>query len=165
MARFEAITGWPGGMLYSAAHGRLYCVAPRGLIPEYPYTMATLRAPTAQEQHAWGTGVQPRMVVDVTGLTDLSRSISVRDLCVAPWNSYLVVRLSEGSVVVAYTVSPALRRLDSSAAGQVAIACGNDVAGWHAELVRQYGGEHWHFTPPHGQPITGPRPQATAAGL
>ena len=74
MARFEMIAGWPGGVLYSATHGRLYCVAPRGLVPDHPYTMAALRPPSVQEQRVWGAGVQPRMVVDVTGVADLHPS-------------------------------------------------------------------------------------------
>jgi len=164
MARFEPIATWPGSMLYRAAHGRLYCAAPRGLIPEYPYTMAALRPPTSAEQRSWGTGVQPRMVVDVTGLADLPHALVARDLRVAPWNAYLVLRLPEGSLVVAYKISSALPRLDHGAAGQVAIAAGHDVAGWHAEIVRQYGGEHWHFTPPHAHQSTGPRPHASAIG-
>jgi hypothetical protein len=165
MARFEMIAGWPGGVLYTATHGRLYCAAPRGLVPDHPYTMAALRPPSAQEQRAWGVGVQPRMVVDVTGMTDLHPSLRAGKLCVAPWNAYLVLRLPEGQVVVAYKLGTALPRLDRDAATQVAIAGGHDVAGWPAEVTRRYQSEHWYFLPPRPHPIPTPSGRLISAQL
>jgi len=64
MPRYEPIEGWPGGTMYRAPHGRVYCAAPRGLIPDYPYSIASLRRPTRDEAGSWGPGVVPRMVVD-----------------------------------------------------------------------------------------------------
>ena len=164
MARFEPIANWPGSVLYTAAHGRLYCAVPRGLIPEHPYTMAALRAPSPAEQQAWGPGVQPRMVVDVTDIPDLQRSIGSRNLPVAPWNTYLVLRLPDSRVVVAYRVAPTMPRLNEATAGQVAIASGHDVAGWAAEVTRHYGSEQWQFIPPRYDSLPGPVPTIAITG-
>lgn len=153
MARYRVLDEWPGSVLYVAANGRTYCAAPRGLIPEHPYTIRTLRQPSLDERRTWGPSVQPRMVLDVTEVPDLSLQIEDRTLSVAPWNAYLVLRLSEGSVIVAYRLSPELPRLDKAAAGQVAIASGHDVAGWTSHVVQQQSGERWHFSPPNWQPL------------
>lgn len=152
MARYIAIEEWPGSIIYASAHGRLYCAAPRGLIPEYPYTMDTLRPPNQQEQGQWGQGVQPRMVIDVTTQRDLPQCVRWRALLVAPWNSYLVLHLPEGEVVVAYKKSGEVPLLDQSMAAQVALASGIDVDGWAAELRRRHGNEQWCFWPPQGRP-------------
>src|SRR5579862_7128401 len=108
MARYEPIEGWPGSVLYTAAHGRIYCAAPRGLIPEHPYSMDALRPPTAQEAREWGPGVLPRMVVDVTGKRDFHQAVQRRTLSIAPWNAYLVLRLPQGAVIVAYRLASEL---------------------------------------------------------
>ena len=85
MARFEPVGEWPGTMLYRACHGRVYCALPRGLIPEYPYTVATLRRPTEAELRDWGPGVLPRMVVDVTDHHNLGGALRAGSLQVMPW--------------------------------------------------------------------------------
>ncbi|HVA89898.1 MAG TPA: hypothetical protein VNL71_08635 [Chloroflexota bacterium] len=154
MARFEPVVEWPGAMLYRAIHGRVYCAMPRGLIPEYPYTVATLRQPTAMEQQAWGPGVLPRMVVDVTNHGNLAGALRAGSLHVAPWSAYLVLRLPENLVIVAYRIGPGAIPLDRQSAGQVAIGSGHDVAGWSAEVIRHFQGERWHFTPPSLQAFT-----------
>jgi hypothetical protein len=153
MARFEPVAEWPGAMLYRAIHGRVYCAMPRGLIPEYPYTVATLRQPTAAESREWGPGVLPRMVVDVTDHGNLAGALRAGSLHVMPWNAYLVLHLPGNRVVVAYRIGPGTIPLDRQAAGQVAIGSGHDVAGWSAEVVRHFQGERWHFTPPAFEPI------------
>ncbi len=161
MARYEPIKHWPGSVLYHAANERVYCAAPRGLIPAYPYTLAALRRPSQEETRRWGSGVAPRMVVDVTNTLDkaLDTAIRSRTLIVAPWNAYLVLRLPDDRVVVAYKISGELRRLDQVAATQVAIASGYDVAGWSVDLVRPFQGEDWHFTPPHFVDVLGQWPE------
>jgi len=158
MARYEAIPEWPGSVMYRAAHGRVYCAAPRGLIPEYPYSIAALRRPSSEEQRNWGVGVTPRMVVDVTSVRDLTKVIHGRTLEVAPWNAYLVLTLPDNRVIVAYRTSNDLPKLDKLSATQVAIASGHDVGGWSSEVIRHFQGERWHFTPPRYEPMPAPRP-------
>ena len=158
MARFEPVTEWPGTILYRALHGRLYCALPRGLIPEYPYTVATLRQPTVMERQEWGDGVLPRMVVDVTDHGNLREALRAGSLHVMPWSAYLVLRLPDQRVVVAYRTSPEMIRLDRQAAGQVAIGSGYDVAGWSAEVIRHFQGERWQFTPPSFESLASARP-------
>lgn len=148
MARFEPVEEWPGTVLYRAIHGRLYCAMPRGLIPEYPYTVATLRQPTPTERSEWGPGVLPRMVVDVTKHENLSSSLRDGSLRVMPWNAYLVLRLPDQRVIIAYSITPNMIRLDRQTAGQVALSSGYDVAGWTSEVIRHFQGERWQFTPP-----------------
>jgi len=148
MARFEPVEEWPGTVLYRAIHGRLYCAMPRGLIPEYPYTVATLRQPTPAERHEWGPGVLPRMVVDVTEHAHLQGSLRDGSLRVPPWSAYLVLRLPDQRVVIAYSTTPGMIRLDRQTAGQVALGSGYDVAGWPSEVIRHFQGERWQFTPP-----------------
>ncbi|MDB5059324.1 MAG: hypothetical protein JWO59_2796 [Chloroflexi bacterium] len=158
MARYEPIPDWPGSVMYRAAHGRIYCAAPRGLIPAYPYSMAALRPPTSEESRNWGPGVLPRMVVDVTNVRELARMIREQTMQVAPWNAYLVLRLPDSRVIVAYGTSGELPRLDKRSAAQVAIASGHDVDGWSSEMIRRFQGEHWQFTPPRYEPVLGPLP-------
>jgi hypothetical protein len=148
MARFEPVAEWPGTVLYRAIHGRIYCAMPRGLIPEYPYTVATLRQPTPAERRDWGDGVLPRMVVDVTEHGNLQAALRDGTLHVMPWCAYLVLRLPDQRVVIAYSTTPGLIRLDRQTAGQVAMGSGYDVAGWSAEVIRHFQGERWQFTPP-----------------
>jgi len=158
MARYTAIEGWPGSVLYTASNGRIYCAAPRGLIPEHPYSIDALRPPNQEERRQWGAGVQPRMVTDVTSLPDLQQRVSRRTLQVAPWNAYLVLRMEEGTIIVVYRFNGEVPRLDKAAAGQVAIASGHDVAGWSSHVITQHGGERWHFSPPHPHHISLPDP-------
>jgi hypothetical protein len=158
MARYIAVDEWPGSVIYASIHGRLYCAAPRGLIPEYPYTMDTLRPPSEQEQVQWGHGVQPRMVIDVTAQPDLPQCVRRRTLQVAPWNSYLVLHLAEGEVIVAYRRSREVPLLDEGMAGQVALASGIDVDGWTAEIRKRHGNEQWYFWPPSARPRRGSDP-------
>lgn len=148
MARYIALEDWPGSVIYAAAHGRVYCAAPRGLIPEQPYSMDALRPPNAQERRQWGAGVQPRMVLDVTEMADLPQRLHRRTLAIAPWNAYLVLRLDDGSIVVAYRIGQHVPRLDRYEASQVVLASGHDVEGWSAQVLQHYGNERWHFTPP-----------------
>jgi hypothetical protein len=148
MARYIALEEWPGSVIYAATHGRVYCAAPRGLIPEQPYSMDALRPPNAQERRQWGTGVQPRMVLDVTEMTDLPQRLQRRTLAIAPWNAYLVLRLDDDSIVVAYRIGQDIPRLDRYEASQVALASGHDVEGWAAQILQHFGNERWHFTPP-----------------
>jgi hypothetical protein len=98
------------------------------------------------------------MVVDVTNTRELARVIRDQTMAVAPWNAYLVLRLPDSRVVVAYATTGDLPRLDKCAAAQVAIASGHDVDGWSSELIRHYQGERWHFTPPRYEPVPGPLP-------
>jgi hypothetical protein len=154
MARYIPVAEWPGSVIFASAHGRLYCAAPRGLIPDHPYDMDALRVPDARERRQWGAGVHPRMVVDVTEIADLPQRLQGRTLSIAPWNAYLVLRLDEGGIVVAYHVTMQVPRLDRSAAGQVALASGHDVEGWSAQVIQQYGNECWYFTPSDGSADT-----------
>jgi hypothetical protein len=158
MARYVSVDEWPGSVIYAATNGRLYCATPRGLIPEHPYSMDALRPLTAQERQNWGSGVQARMVIDVTGMQDLHQAILRRTLPVTPWNTYLVLRIAEGGVIVAYRISGDLPRLDKAGAGQVAIASGHDVAGWPSQVVQHFGSERWHFSPPDWEPVPGRDP-------
>jgi hypothetical protein len=163
MARYEPIEGWPGSILFRAAHGRIYCAAPRGLIPAHPYSIDALRPPNAREAKEWGSGVLPRMVVDVTVKGDFRQAIRRRTLSIAPWNAYLVLRLPHGAVIVAYSLGPELPRLDKTAASQVAIASGYDVAGWSSQVISHYGGERWHFAPPNWEAMPRFDPQRSAS--
>jgi hypothetical protein len=165
VARYEPIKHWPGSMLYRASSGRSYCAAPRGLIPAFPYSLAALRRPSKEETARWGPGVVPRMVVDVTNSIDrsLEAAIRSRTLIVAPWNAYLVLRLPDNRVVVAYKLSGEIPRLDQTAATHVAIAGGYDVGGWVVELVRPFQGEDWHFSPPRFGGASGPWPEIGAS--
>lgn len=147
VARYIPVDEWPGSVIYAAVDGRLYCAAPRGLIPEHPYRMDSLRPPSPQEAQSWGPDVLPRMVIDVTGVSDLHQHFRQRTLAVAPWNTYLVLRLPDGCVVVAYRLHRETLRLDRVAAEQVAIASGHDVDGWSAQVIQHYGSERWHFSP------------------
>jgi hypothetical protein len=168
MARYEPIKHWPGSMLYHASNGRIYCAAPRGLIPADPYSLAALRRPSPEETRRWGTGVVPRMVMDVTNIVKtamdkgLDAAIRNRTLIVAPWNAYLVLHLPDDRVVVAYRITSELPRLDQAAATQVAIAAGYDVGGWAVELVRPFQGEDWHFSPPRFGDVSGQWPETGA---
>ena len=164
MARFEPVAAWPGSVLYRAIHGRVYCVAPRGMIPEYPYTMSTLREPTPEETYEWGPGVMPRMVVDVTNIAELSSALHDGTLPITPWGAYLVLRLPDSRVIVAYRTTSSIPRLDRIAAGQVAIGSGHDVAGWSSELIQHHGGERWQFTPPRYEPMPSPQPATAVFG-
>ncbi len=163
MARYSLLREWPESVLYAASTGRLYCAAPPGLVPEHPYTMKTLRLPTATEQRTWGPGVTPRMVLDVSDLPELAALVRDRTLEVSPYNAYLVLRLADGSVVVAYRTGHALPQLAAGEAEQVAMAGSYDVAGWHADLVRQYGGERWLFTAPQSQSLAASLPDILTA--
>ena len=163
MAHFALLCDWPESVLYTATNGRLYCAAPRGLIPEHPYTMRTLRLPTAIEQRNWGQGVTPRMVLDVTHLPELVQLVRGRSLEVSPYNAYLVLHLQDGSVVIAYRTGSGLPRLTEKAAGQVAMAGSYDVAGWLAELVRHYNSERWLFTPPQAESLPASLPEILTA--
>ena len=166
MAYFQPIADWPGGIVYKSAHGRIYCAAPHGLIPEAPYTIAALRPPTPEEQQGWGPGVLPRMVLDVTSVEERALAASIRDrtLAIAPWNAYLVLRLDNRLVIVAYQMNAGIRRLDATSAPQVAIAGGHDVAGWSTETIRHQSGERWMFTPPKYEPISASWPTTRIFG-
>jgi hypothetical protein len=159
MARYEPIGEWPGSIIYRAAHGRVYCAAPRGLIPDYPYSAVSLRQPTREEAGTWGPGVVPRMVLDVTDVVKHRGGLTVDTITVAPWNSYLVLCLPDSRVVVAYRTGGEIPRLDEAGAAQVAIAGGQDVGGWASELVRHFHGERWQFTPPRYEPMPEPLPE------
>jgi hypothetical protein len=163
MARYEPIPDWPGSVLYRAAHGRVYCAAPRGLIPEHPYTIAALRPPSSEESGSWGPGVMPRMVADVTNTRELVTAIRDRTMEMAPWSAYLVLVLPDQRVIVAYRTNGGMPRLNQHSAAQVAIASGHDVCGWSSEVIRHYHGERWHFTPPHFEPMLGPLPAIVAS--
>ncbi len=148
MTQYITVEEWPGSVLYGSHQGRLYCAAPRGMVPEHPYLMGALRPPSQGEKQAWGDGAQPRMVVDVTEVRDLSRHIRSGTLYVAPWNAYFVLRMADGPVLVAYRTHTGIRRLDLLGATAVARAAGNDVAGWLTDLSRDPLMDRWMFTPP-----------------
>lgn len=156
--RYVPVEEWPGSVLYTSAQGRVYCAAPRGLVPDHPYLMHALRPPTTGEVESWGSGAQPRMVVDVTTVIDLPRHLRQGTLYVAPWNAYFVLRLAEGPVLVAYRTRTGIRRLDLQAAHAVAIAAGMDVAGWPVDMTRDDVMERWLFAPPSDDTVVAPSP-------
>lgn len=158
MARWEPIEGWDGAVRFAAPTGRQLIAAPRGLLPHHPYLMDSLRPAGAREADALGG--ESRLVLDVSEVLNLDAAIERRRLYCAPWNTYLVIRQTNGDVVVAHLVRTGLRRLLLLDATAVTLAAGYDVAGWPAEVERGDWVDRWRFSHPDADahdlpPVTG----------
>jgi hypothetical protein len=146
MARWEPIEEWEGAVRFEAPTGRQLIAAPRGLLPRYPYLMDALRPPHPTEQELLGG--ESRLVLDVSEVFNVDRAIACRRLYCAPWNTYLVVRHTNGDVDVLHLVGTGLRRLLLQDAVAVALAAGYDVAGWPVDVVRGDSLDRWGFSHP-----------------
>lgn len=149
MARWEPLESWEGAISYETPSGRRLIAAPRGLLPHHPYLMDSLRPPRPAEHEALGG--EARLVLDITEAFNATAAIAHRRLYCAPWNTYLVIRRTNGDVGIVYLVRTGLRRLLLPDATAVALAAGHDVAGWPAEVERGKWLDHWIFSHPDNE--------------